>query len=41
MTELVQRPLGRQDSYGNVVEAAHDPDGMVWARQPGYGLSTG
>ena len=41
MIELMQRPLGRRDSRGNVVEVAHDPEGMVWTRNPGYGLATG
>ena len=41
MIELVQHPLGLRDSKGKKVEVAHDPDGMVWARRPGYGPATG
>ena len=41
MIELVQHPLGLRDSKGKTVEVAHDPDGMVWARRPGYGPATG
>jgi hypothetical protein len=39
MIELVQHPLGLKDSKGNKVELSHDPDGLEWARLPGYGPS--
>ena len=41
MIELVQPPMGLRDSKGNTVEVAHDPDGMVWARNPGFGPPNG
>ena len=40
MIELVQHPLGLKDSKGKAVELAHDPNGLTWARLPGYGPST-
>ena len=38
--ELVQHPLGLKDSKGKAVGLVHDPNGLTWARLPGYGPST-
>ena len=40
MIELVQHPLGLNDSKGKKVEVVHDPHNLTWARHPGYGAST-
>ena len=40
MIELVQHPLGLKNSKGKMVDLAHDPDGLTWARLPGYGPTT-
>ena len=37
--ELVQHPLGLKNSKGEAVEVPHDPNGLIWARLPGYGPS--
>ena len=37
--ELVQHPLGLQDSKGNKVELRHDPGSLTWTRLPGFGPS--
>ena len=37
MIELVQHPLGLRDSKGETVEVTHDPNGMMWAKRPGFG----
>ena len=39
MIELVQHPLGLTDSKGKKVAVAHDPEGLIWARRPGFGPS--
>ena len=37
MIELVQHPLGLRNSKGETVEVAHDPKGMSWAQESGFG----
>ena len=37
MIELVQHPLGLRNSKGEVVDVAHDPKGMSWAQESGFG----
>ena len=39
MIELVQHPLGMQDSTGHKVELLHDPGSLTWTRLPGFGPS--
>ena len=36
MIELVCHPLGLEDSKGNKVEIADDPQGVRWAQQPDF-----
>ena len=36
MIELVCHPLGLQDTGGNEVEVAHDPQGLRWQQIPGF-----
>jgi catechol 2,3-dioxygenase-like lactoylglutathione lyase family enzyme len=38
--ELVQHPLGLQDSQGKAVVLVHDPSSLTWTRLPGYGPAT-
>lgn len=40
MIELVQHPLGLNDSKGQKVELVNDPNSLTWARLPGYGPTT-
>ena len=40
MIELVQHPLGLNDSKGKAVDLVHDPKSLTWARLPGFGPST-
>ena len=40
MIELVQHPLGLNDSKGRKVELVNDPNNLTWARLPGYGSTT-
>ncbi len=39
MIELVQHPLGLNDSKGEKVELVHDANSLTWTRLPGYGHS--
>jgi hypothetical protein len=36
MIELVYHPLGLEDSKGNTVEVADDPQGVRWTQQPDF-----
>ena len=36
LIELVNHPLGQQDSEGRKVELTHDPRGMRWVQIPGF-----
>jgi catechol 2,3-dioxygenase-like lactoylglutathione lyase family enzyme len=40
MIELVQHPLGLNDSKGEKVELVHDTHSLTWTRLPGNGPST-
>ena len=40
MIELVQHPLGLNDSKGEKVELVHDAHSLTWTRLPGFGPST-
>ena len=37
MIELVQHPMGLRNSKGETVKVTHDPKGMSWAQEPGFG----
>lgn len=37
--ELVHHPLGLEDSRGNRVAVAHDPDSLTWTKRPEYDTS--
>ena len=36
LIELVNHPLGLQDSQGRKVEVTHDPNGLRWVQIPGF-----
>src|SRR5215510_14471099 len=36
MIELVYHPLGLEDSKGNTLEIADDPQGVRWAQKPDF-----